>query len=36
MKADMKAFAALMRHIKSVDPVHTVTAARRRPELRRS
>jgi hypothetical protein len=24
MKADMKAFAALMRHIKSVDPVHTV------------
>jgi hypothetical protein len=24
MKADMKAFSALMRHIKSVDPVHTV------------
>jgi Domain of unknown function (DUF5597) len=24
MKADMKAFAALMRHIKSVDPIHTV------------
>ena len=24
MKADMKAFGALMRHIKSVDPVHTV------------
>ena len=24
MKADMKAFSALMRHLKSVDPVHTV------------
>ena len=24
MKADMKAFAALMHHIKSVDSVHTV------------
>ena len=24
MKADMKAFSALLRHIKSVDPVHTV------------
>jgi beta-galactosidase GanA len=24
MKADMKAFAALMRHIKEVDPIHTV------------
>jgi hypothetical protein len=24
LKADMKAFSALMRHLKSVDPVHTV------------